>query len=413
LGIRGPSWWLNQREPLSTDVLADGGIAGSYDGKSWSYAGRSPVQFAEERIAFGPERVLLTADDAFDLRTLSDERMNGSPFHRLSFSWRGASCILTINARTNLPWSIAWTRAYPFDVFYNAWGDVDTTLTYNGWTLEPGGIHYPREWTYERVGLPDRQMAIIALSFNDAASGAMTLPPSLIAAHAVAQTVDDAPFARQGETRLAEGVTLIPGAWNVAFIAQSDGVVMIEAPISGGYVQQALAYAGAHFRLPVKAVITTSDSWPHIAGVREAVARGIAVYALDLNQPILLRLLAAPHRLHPDELQRRPRAPRFVWVGAPLQVDDRQNPLRIVPYRTATGERQMMVYLPKAHLLYTSDLFAPDAVNADGTARTWFTPQYLDEAITAIDREKLGPVTVWGMHYGPTPYSQLLKARAL
>src|SRR5579884_4558119 len=57
-GYAGPSWWLNQREPLSTDVLADGGIAGSYDGKSWSYAGRSPVQFAEERIAFGPERVL-------------------------------------------------------------------------------------------------------------------------------------------------------------------------------------------------------------------------------------------------------------------------------------------------------------------------------------------------------------------
>src|ERR1700752_2147532 len=103
--------------------------------------------------------------------------------------------------------------------------------------------------------------------------------------------------------------------------------------------------------MPVKAVITTSDSWPHIAGVREAVAQGITVYALDLNAPILQRLLAAPHESRPDDFQRHPRAPHFVFVTNPTEVGTGENALAIYPYRTATAERQMMVYLPARRLL--------------------------------------------------------------
>jgi hypothetical protein len=72
----------------------------------------------------------------------------------------------------------------------------------------------------------------------------------------------------------------------------------------------------------------------------------------------------------------------------------------------------MMVYLPQRRLLYTSDLFSGDDTAGDGTIRTWFTPQYLDEAIGAIKREGFSPVTIWGMHYGPVPYSQIVDALA-
>jgi hypothetical protein len=330
----------------------------------------------------------------------------------VAFSVDGAPCELTVNARTNLPWSVEWTRAYPYYIFYNAWGDVTSTLTFNEWTLEPDGIHYPRQWTYERVGLPDTQISIIALTFNTVASADLTLPADLIAAHAgKVLAIDARAFPSDKLKELAPGVTLASGSWNVGFVRQDDGVVVLEAPISPAYAKQAFAFARSHFGLPVKAVITTSDSWPHLAGVRQAVAEGIPVYALDLNRPILERQLAAPHAQHPDDLARRPRAPQFHWVTAPVDLGSGANRLRIVPYRTATAERQMLVYLPQIRLLYTSDLFAPDDVAQDGTIRSWFTPQYLDEAISVVERERLDPMTIWGMHYGPVPYASIRAAR--
>jgi hypothetical protein len=410
-GYAGPAWWLTQSKPYPSDVLVDGGVSGIYDGKAWSYAGGSPIQFAQERVAFGPERVLFTALHAADLRALPDVILNGSQYHVVAFTVDGAPCRLTINARTSLPWSIAWTKAYPYYIFYNAWGDVTTTLTFNEWSLEPDAVTYPREWTYERVGLPDQQLSIVGLSFNSVDAAGVTLPPDIIAAHAgKVRAIDAIPFPSTSLKELAPGVTLASASWNVGFIRQDDGVVVLEAPISPAYAKAAFAFARSHFGLPVKAVITTSDSWPHLAGVRQAVAEGIPVYALDLNRPILERQLAAPHIQRPDDLARAPRAPHFIWVTDPVDVGTGTNRLRIAPYRTATGERQMMIYLPESKLLYTSDLFAPDDVADDGTIRTWFTPQYLDEAITAIYRERFAPMTIWGMHYGPVPYATIVTA---
>jgi hypothetical protein len=404
---------LTQSKPSDQTMLVDGGVAGVRSGSDWQYAGGSLIQFAQERVALGPERLLITAQAARDLRALPDIELHGSVYHVVAFTWQGAPCKLTINARTNLIWSVAWTRAYPYYIFYNAWGDVPTTLTFNEWSLEPNGVHYPREWTYERLGLPDEQFSIISLNFNGVDEASLDLPPALLSAHAgKVRPIDAIPFPKDATTTLAPGIVLVQGSWNVGFVRQGDGVVVIEAPISPAYAKQAFAFATAYFRLPVKAVVTTSDSWPHLAGVRQAVAESIPVYALDLNLPILKRLLAAPHAQHADDLARSPKKADFISITTPLTVGAGANELEIVPYRTATGERQMMIDFPHVHLLYTSDLFAPDDVAADGTIRSWFTPQYLDEAIATVQRYGLQPKTIWGMHYGPVPYSSIVEALA-
>ncbi|HEX8806819.1 MAG TPA: hypothetical protein VF741_07710, partial [Candidatus Aquilonibacter sp.] len=332
---------------------------------------------------------------------------HGVTHHILAFTYRGMPCVLAINADNGLPWQITYTRAYPYQVFWNAWGDVTTTITFTAWSLEHNAVPYPREWTYQRVNLPDTQFFIVDLKFNPALDDPqLTIPHDIVAAHPAPTAIDDYKlgFAGDGPAKeLAPGVMQVPGGWNVEFVKQSDGVVMIEAPWSSNYTKQALAQARATYGLPVKAVITTSDSWPHIAGVREAVAQGIPVYALDLNGPILQRLLAAPHTVRPDDLQTHPRAARFVFVTNPTTIGTGDNRLVIYPYRSETGERQMMVYLPERKLLYTSDLFSMDSGPDD-----WFTPQYLDEAVATITRYHLAPTTIFGMHYEATPYATLL-----
>lgn len=410
-GYASDHWWTTE-VPYSTVLVVNGEVAAVETRAGMQYAGGAGVTQNDDLQLFAPERLLFTALDAPDLRILSDHAVisNGVPAQELAFTADGIPCVLTLNAQTHLPWQISYTRAYPYQVFWNAWGDVPTTLTFNAWTLEHDGVRYPREWTYERLSLPDQQFFIVGLDLHPVLDDAkLTIPPQIVAAHPSPQPIDDYPLGYAGSGaphELAPGITEVPGGWNVAFVKQSDGVVMIEAPWSTGYTARALAFARKTYGLPVKAVITTSDSWPHIAGVREAVAQHIRVYALDLNEPILTRLLAAPHRARPDALQEHPVPARFTFVSNPASVGTGENALTIYPYRTATGERQMMVYVPSRRLLYTSDLFSM----ADGP-QDWFTPEYLDEAIGAIERYGLHPLTVFGMHYDAVPYQTLVGLR--
>jgi hypothetical protein len=401
-------WWTSE-EPGSSTLVVNGEVAATVASGKFHYAGGAGVSQNDDLLAFAPERLLFTAQAASNLRTLPDTTLHGVLHHMLAFTYHGMPCVLATNADNNLPWQVTYTRAYPYQVFWNAWGDVTTTLTFTAWSLEHNAVPYPREWTYQRVNLPDTQFFIVALKFNPTLDDSqLTIPHEIVAAHPTPTAIDDYKLGYAGDgppKELAPGVTQYPGGWNVEFVKQSDGVVVIEAPWSSNYTKQALAQARATYGLPVKAVITTSDSWPHIAGVREAVAEGVTVYALDLNGPILKRLLAAPHTMRPDDLQQHPRTAHFVLVTNPTTIGTGPDRLTIYPYRSETGERQMMVYFPQHELLYTSDLFSMDSGPND-----WFTPQYLDEAIAAITRYHLTPATIFGLHYEATPYQTILDA---
>jgi hypothetical protein len=401
-------WWVKDA-PASAVVVLNGETSAIDANGTFQYAGGYQVESNDDQFAFAPERVLLTAAAAADLHRGPDVLLHGVPHHTLEFHHDGAVVRLSINAATNLPWMVTFTRAYPYNVFLNPWGDVTTSITYSAWTLEPFGISYPREWTSARLNLPDQQIFIVDLKLNPPLDeAALTLPPDMVRDHPHPQAIDTYPLGFHGSGKpheLAGGILEVPGGWNVTFVRQSDGIVLIEAPWSTGYTQRAIDLARATFSLPVKAVVTTSDSWPHIAGVRQAVADGIPVYALDLNEPILHRLLAAPHTMHPDALAIAKRTPRFVFVAKPTVLGSGTNRLVIYPYRTATAERQMMIYFPEHRLLYTSDLFSQADSDDD-----WFTPQYLHEAIGAIRHYGLEPETVFGMHYTEIPYQKLVDA---
>jgi hypothetical protein len=153
----------------------------------------------------------------------------------------------------------------------------------------------------------------------------------------------------------------------------------------------------------VKTVITTSDAWPHIGGLREYVARGVPVYALDRNLPILERLLAARYHTEPDALARAPKSPSWHLVSSRTTVGSGANRMEILPLRTASGERQMMVYFPERRLLYTSDLFTI-------TGEMVFLPTLVGEAVAAAARDRLAVERAFGMHYDVLPWSKVVES---
>lgn len=383
-----------------TLVVADGVVA--------IKAGERAVPWmpgAAEWLELEPERVLLTALDAPDARVETDTTLQSVPHHQIVFTWRGAPVRLLLNANTGLPTAVETTRPWVYD-YYHVWGDVTTRTLYSMWMHGAGGVHYPMQWDVERNGQPSQTVAIQKIAFDGALDdAAFAIPDDVKAAYrAKPMSPADTPLGRpnQPPSEIAPGVVQIPAGFNTALIRQTDGVVIVESPLSSAYSAKVIEEAGRRFPgVPIKGVITTSDAWPHFGGLREYVARKIPVYALDVNLPILNRLLAAPFRTAPDALARAPRKPDFRVVSKKTVVGDGENRLELYPIRTETGERQMMVYLPGRRLLYASDLAQP----SDGNM--WMGESY-DELRVAVEREKLAVDTVFAMHLGPVAWADLL-----
>jgi len=187
-------------------------------------------------------------------------------------------------------------------------------------------------------------------------------------------------------------------------IRQENGIVILEAPMSSGYSAKVMQLAQSKFPgVPVNAVITTSDSWPHIGGVREYVARGIPVYVLDRTVPLISRFLQAPRTEYPDTLAKAPRAADLRPVSAKTVLGSGPNRMELYPIHGETSERQMMVYFPEHKLLYGSDPFQQ---TEDGK---FFYPQTVYELQSAVEREHLSVERFFMMHVGPNPWSEAVK----
>ena len=402
-------WWHSAEWHKSNVIVSDGvAVQIGQDGK-YSPGRTAQVQDARESLAFGPERLLLNALSAKDLHRDADEALHGYRHHVLSFHFDGAAVRIFLSPVNDYPALVELRRPRPYNTFWSPWGDIITRTTWDLWVLEGNGVHYPHQWTYESNGLPEQTIFLQEVAFNsDIPSPAFDVPSDIkSAAEKRRRTIEEIPFGLPSSpaNEVTAGVWQVPGVWNIEEVREADGIVIIEGPLSNSYSARTIEDAEKRFApLKVKAVITTSDSWPHIGGLREYMSRGIEIYALDLNRPILDRLASAPHDSEPDALARNRRTPRFHLVSARTVVGSGATQMEIIPLRTVSGERQMIVYFPQSHVLYTSDLFSklPDG--------SFWLPQFLQELKSVVDREHLEVVTIFGMHYGPAPWTDFLRS---
>jgi len=365
-------------------------------------AGRQAFDEGRERLELGPERLLLTALAAPDLAVAPDSSLHGIPQHAVTFTWRGKRAQLRIDAHDDVPSALDVVD----EDTYGIWGQVKTTTYYSLWTLLPGGVRYPLQIDREWNGVSKSSATITKIAVNQNGDPAqLSIAEDVKTAFAGLPAVSGIPaltFDPSKAAELAPGVIQFRGSWNVGFVRQPDGLVVIEAPITSSYSAAVLAEAEKRYPgVPVKAVITTSDAWPHLGGVREYVARGIPVYACDLNRPILERLLKADYSAHPDGLARTPRAPKFTWVTSKTTIGNGDTRLEIYPAHGENGERMLFVYVPAAKLLYSSD-----DIQKMRTGE-FFMPEYLYEVRDAIARYRLDVTRIFGMHVGPTPWSEI------
>lgn len=381
--------------PLETIVSGDVAIQVVYPqikNRKTSAGRRKSVRAADVRMALGPERVLLTALAAKDIHVEPLVYLQDVPQQVLAFTWRKAPVRLYLNAYTSLPTMVQITRPHPYDVFWNLWGDVTTRIYYSFWTLKADGLRYPRQWDIWRNGRPERTLLVNELEVNPPPVKPVSISAAEKRAFARKGAIDNYPMGDHAQ-KVAPGIVLIPGPWNTSLIVQPDGIIILEAPISSGY--SAAVVTAAEKRFPsrrIKAVVTTSNAWPHVGGIREYVARGVPLYVLDLNVPFIEQVLIAPHTMRPDTLAEHPHAPRLHVVSAKTVIGSGANRIELYPVRGEAGERMMLAYFPERHLLYASDLVQP---KSDGG---FAFPEYLREVTKAVSSYGLRVDKVFGMH---------------
>lgn len=395
-----------QAESDTTLVVGpEGGVYRS--AKSDSPASRADIEAARYALAVGPMQLLLTALGAADLRFDTAQRVRSTLHPVLSFNWQGRAVRVMINPFNHLPDAVE-TVAVFYDHWYQ-WGDVRQRIYFDNWQTVHG-LRYPTNEVEERNGVLWESRQVLKVDINPAMSAADFKLDAQIAQKGLRSPGWEKSFTAQPGIALAPGITLFPGSWNATVVEQDDGIVLLESPLSGTYMAGVIDKAKQQSPgQPLKAVLSTSDSWPHVGGVRQVVALGLPVYILDLNKPLLDRLVAAPRRLHPDLLAQSARQPKWRIVSQKVEVGAGPNRLALYPLRGASTERQYMVYFPEHKLLYASDTLA---LNADGSL---YAPELMREVMDAVKRENLEVTTVFAMHQEPVPWSQVtaLVERAL
>jgi hypothetical protein len=387
-------------------IREDGMTAFEFGGQMRPYPSSLAMPWIDG-LRLGPERLMLTARDASDLVYEGRQPLQDVDHLVLGFSVDDEPVRVFINAHSMLPTAVEIHHPAYFDI----WGDISHRTYFSFWFLEENGIRYPRQWDTTLDGVPYRSSTILEVEFDlSVVADTFSVPDAVRAQADQMEAMSDMRSAPLGvpnrpAEEIAPDIIEIPGRWDVAIVRQEDGLVILEAPISSEY--SVLVLEEAARRYPgeqVKAVITTSDAWPHLAGVREYVSRGITVYASALNQPILERLLEADYSSRPDALSRDQRRGQFVWVDAPVAIGSGANRLELMPMRGEGSERMLMAWFPEHKLLYASDMVQR---LRDGT---FFMPQYLSEVLDAVEREGLSPERVFAMHLSPTAMEEIREA---
>lgn len=362
----------------------------------------SDLDAARQTLALDPARVLSTAFGSSDLHFEAPAMLRQTSHAVVAFTWRHVPVRVLLNAFNHLPDAVETTQV--FRDFWYFWGDVRQRVYFDNYKLVQG-IVYPTNLIEERNDVLWRSTQALNVEFNVPLDDKTFEMTAGAAKQSAASPGWNRAFSVKQATALAPGIDLFEGAWNATLVKEPEGIVILEAPISGLYTQGVIREARRrHPGLAVSAVLSTSDSWPHTGGVRQAVALGIPVYILDLNRPLLERMMSAPHTIEPDALEKvaRREPPHWNIVAKKVEVGSGANRMELYPLRGASTERQYMVYFPERHLLYASDTLA---LNDDGSL---YDPELMNEVAQAVKRENLTVDTVFAMHQGPMPWEQVM-----
>jgi hypothetical protein len=383
-------------ENTASYILDGAYIAAQYNGQLMPVEQDQSIQ---DNLFLAPENILSTASQAEDLRFVKDTIFQQAEHAMISFHWGMYPVRIFLNKETSLLTAVIVTKPYTSG-YATIWGDSQKTTLYSFWNFIGKGLHYPLQRDTYLNGWYQQSYLVTKWQVNPTVDAVAWTIPDTIRTQcdrmakgmigALKQNLD------QNKKEIAPGIWLLPGPCNSTVIEQPDGLVAIEASVSSAYGGLLLEKIRSMFPgKKIKALISTSDAWYHIGGIRPfAALPGITIYHPYRNKFILQKLLQADYHTHPDSFALETKHTyQLVGIRDSMVIGTGDNQLILYPYCTETGDRQMMVCFPQRQLVYTSDLYQPKS--GDGT---YWNPHIAWEVYHSILTRGLSVKQFYGMH---------------
>jgi len=187
-----------------------------------------------------------------------------------------------------------------------------------------------------------------------------------------------------------------------------DYIVVIEGPSNDMRADQIIAEAK---RLvpgkPIKYVINTHAHFDHAQGLRAFVAEGATIITDKGNKGYFEKVLANPHTLVPDNLQKKNSKPKIKveYAGDKKVLTDGEHVIELHHLINSTHSSGMLiVYLPKQKILVEADEYNVLG-NPAPTTPAANPNQYQVNLLANIERLKLDVDRIIPIHL-PTPASR-------
>jgi glyoxylase-like metal-dependent hydrolase (beta-lactamase superfamily II) len=212
-----------------------------------------------------------------------------------------------------------------------------------------------------------------------------------------------APAAVESED-LGGGFWLVTGGYGAVIANFKDYIVVIEGPSGDARADQIISEAKRLVpNKPIKYVINTHAHFDHSQGLRDFVAQGATIITNQGNKGYFEKVLANPHTLVPDNLQKMNPKPKIKveYVGDVKKITDGTQEIDLYRVLNSTHNNAILIaYLPKQKILIEADEF--NVLNPTPTAPVPNPNQYQVNLLANIERLKLDVDRIIPIHL-PNP----------
>ena len=274
-------------------------------------------------------------------------------------------------------------------------GDVAMVTTFADYQ-DVSGVKLPRRLTT----MMDKYLQFdlqVAKNTVDVDIADLSAPPSVKAAAAPAPP----PMVVTAEP-VAKGIWWLAGSGNHRSIVFEfdDHLVLFEAPLNEARSKAVIDKARTLSSKPLTTAIVSHHHFDHSGGLRVAVAEGLTIVTHRDNEAFFKDLLARPHTIVPDALQKNPKPAMFQFVDDQLTLKDKSMEVQL--YHLLDNPREgtnLFAYVPRERLLVQADLY--DA--------TWLQHPWGENVLANVERRKLKVDRDVPVHGVIEPYAQMVK----
>ena len=201
---------------------------------------------------------------------------------------------------------------------------------------------------------------------------------------------------------VAKGIWWLAGSGNHRSIVFEfdDHLVLYEAPLNEARSKAVIDKARTLSTKPLTTAIVSHHHFDHSGGLRVAVAEGLTIVTHRDNEAFFKELLARPHTIVADALQKNPRPATFQFVDDELTLKDGSMEVRL--YHLLDNPREgtnLFAYVPRERLLVQADLY--DA--------GWQQHPWGENVLANVERRKLTVDRDVPVHGVIEPYAQMVK----